>query len=1141
MPPKGIINKTTVMRLMKNALLGFLLCSFFTVNAQTNLLVFSKTAAFRHGSIGAGKLALIKLGNDNGMAVDTTEDASVFTEDNLKKYSAVVFLSTTGDALNHYQQAAFERYVQAGGGFVGIHAASDCEYNWPWYGELVGAYFKSHPAQQKAKLMVTDRTHPSTSFLPEVWERFDEWYNFKKVPGAEVKVLMSIDEKSYKGGQNGDHHPMAWYHDFDGGRAFYTELGHTNESFVDPLYIKHLLGGIKYAIGSKAKLDYTKAKSTLVPEADRFNKTSLVSGVFDEPTEMAILPNLDVVIVQRKGEVMFYNHLTKKATQVAKLDLYHYSGVAGVNAEEGLMGVTADPDYARNHFIYMYYATNDTAANRLSRFIFKDGKLDLKSEKKILDVGSQRKICCHTGGSLTFGPDKNLYLSTGDNTTPFNQKDSKYTLEGYGPIDNREGFEQYDGRRGSSNTNDLRGKVIRIKVNPDGSYSIPEGNLFKPGTPKTRPEIFAMGTRNPYRISVDQKKGFLYWGDVGPDANTDRLDDKGPRGYDELNQARKAGYFGYPLFIGGNFPYRQFNYETGEVGAFFDPNKPINDSKNNTGLRELPAVSPAFIYYPYAASPEFPEVGTGGRNAMAGPVYHAELFPKETRYPDYYNNKLLFYEWIRGWMKMVTMDKEGNYEKMEPFLEETKFNSAIDVEVGPDGRFYILEYGSGWFSKNADAGLSRIDYNYGNRAPKVKITTDKLNGALPFKLKVDAAGTYDSDKDLLTYTWHLGNKITKTTTSNTAITFNEPGEYAIYVEVKDGKGASAKSEIIKVYAGNESPVVKVKLDNGHHFYFPGQPVDYSVNIKDNEDGSTEKGGIDKKSIYVKVDYLTGPDKAQTVGHQVMSALMEGRNMISTYDCKTCHKENERSIGPSYKMVSEKYENDPKARAYLINKVTKGGSGVWGEIPMAAHPSIKPEELGMIIDWVLSTNKKTAPTLPSKGTIMPSEENMGIGNLMQITATYTDKGGKGIKPLSATGSITLRSSLMNMASSNEQVRVNVKNWDKYAAGFLNGDDGWFQFDDINFDEIDSFELAYGIPGQLIKGYAISWYQDSPKGNKIGELLLSSLPKTMLTKVNIPLTNVLRGDHKLFFKILRVDPKETNRLALIHLKLPTTTKK
>ncbi|MEY3058981.1 MAG: hypothetical protein RL000_333 [Bacteroidota bacterium] len=178
------------------AVASFLYLSISTF-AQSSVLVFSKTAGFRHGSIPYGQAAIMQLGKENGFTVDTTENANMFTDENLKKYNAVIFLSATGDVLNHMQQAAFERYIQAGGGYVGIHAATDCEYYWPWYGKLSGAYFKSHPQNQQAKLIVNDRYHPSTSHLPEVWQRVDEWYNFKKVPDH-VNVLISIDEREWK-------------------------------------------------------------------------------------------------------------------------------------------------------------------------------------------------------------------------------------------------------------------------------------------------------------------------------------------------------------------------------------------------------------------------------------------------------------------------------------------------------------------------------------------------------------------------------------------------------------------------------------------------------------------------------------------------------------------------------------------------------------------------------------------------------------------------------------------------------------------------------------------------------------------------------------------------------------------------------
>jgi len=213
------------------------------------ILVFSRTNGFRHESIEKGLETIEQLGKENNFAVEHTEDSTFFTPDRLKQFKAVVFLSTTGDILNEEEQAALEQYIHNGGGFVGIHAAADTEYGWPWYNKLVGAWFLSHPKQQEATILVVDKKHESTKHLADTWRRWDEWYNYKNL-NPEVHVLMKLDEKSYTGGENGDNHPIAWYHDFEGGRAFYTGLGHTEESYDDPAFIKHLLGGIKYAMGN---------------------------------------------------------------------------------------------------------------------------------------------------------------------------------------------------------------------------------------------------------------------------------------------------------------------------------------------------------------------------------------------------------------------------------------------------------------------------------------------------------------------------------------------------------------------------------------------------------------------------------------------------------------------------------------------------------------------------------------------------------------------------------------------------------------------------------------------------------------------------------------------------------------------------
>ena len=217
--------------------------------SQFSILVFSKTAGFRHTSIAAGIAALTDLGQTYGFLVDAIEDATVFTDDQLAAYRVVVFLNTTGDILNADQQAAFERFIQGGGGFVGIHSATDTEYDWPWYGQLVGAYFANHPAIQTATVQVLDRTHLSTLQLPERWTRADEWYNFQASPTPTVTVLAEVDESTYTGGTMGTHHPIVWFHEYDGGRAWYTAMGHTGESYTDPLFRAHLLGGILWAAG----------------------------------------------------------------------------------------------------------------------------------------------------------------------------------------------------------------------------------------------------------------------------------------------------------------------------------------------------------------------------------------------------------------------------------------------------------------------------------------------------------------------------------------------------------------------------------------------------------------------------------------------------------------------------------------------------------------------------------------------------------------------------------------------------------------------------------------------------------------------------------------------------------------------------
>ncbi len=223
-----------------------------TAADEYDVLVFSKTAGFRHGSIPVARTAIEQLGAANGFSVTLTEDASDFNDSFLAQYEAVVWLSTTGNVLDEAQQSAFERYIQAGGGYVGVHAASDTEYDWPWYGGLVGAYFNGHPAQQTATIKVAGRANLSTAHLSNRWTRFDEWYNFRDYIDGSVRVLARLDESTYDAGSTAmrDEHPIAWCHAYDGGRAWYTGLGHTNASYSEPAFLQHLLGGIQQVAGA---------------------------------------------------------------------------------------------------------------------------------------------------------------------------------------------------------------------------------------------------------------------------------------------------------------------------------------------------------------------------------------------------------------------------------------------------------------------------------------------------------------------------------------------------------------------------------------------------------------------------------------------------------------------------------------------------------------------------------------------------------------------------------------------------------------------------------------------------------------------------------------------------------------------------
>ena len=1078
------------------ALINLLLCISYTFSfSQNRVLVFSKTGGFRHASIGPGKAAIQKIGVENGFAVDTTEDATLFNDKNLRRYAAVVFLNTTGDVLNPLQQNAFERYIQSGGGYLGIHAATDTEYDWPWYGKLAGAYFKDHPSTpsnvQPGEYHVHDKTHASTSFLPDPWKRTDEFYSFKNM-NPDVKVLLTIDEKTYIGGTMGDWHPSAWYHEYDGGRAFYTSLGHTDETYSEPLFVRHVLEGLRWVMNTK--LDYSKVRTPLMPEENRFTKVVLKEKL-NEPMELTVLGDGRVLFIERKGDLKIYD-IEKRGDvrTIAHIPVstkYKSKDGKESEAEDGLLGLSKDPNFKQNHWIYLYYSpAGDEPKNILARYELRGDELVMESKKVLLEVAVQREECCHTGGSIAWDAAGNLYLSTGDNSSP--------RADGYAPIDERPDRGPWDAQKSSGNTNDLRGKIIRIRPQPDGTYTVPEGNLFPKGTPKTRPEIFSMGHRNPFRISVDPKTGYVYWGEVGPDAGKpDSL--RGPAGHDEVGQARKAGNFGWPYFVADNKAYRDYNYADSTSAAYYQVEKPINQSPNNTGQEVLPPAQKAFIWYPYDASTEFPLVGTGGRNAMAGPVFHKSDFSGAARaFPEYYDGKLLIYDWMRGWIMAVTMDAAGNYVSMERFMPGEKFSNPMDMEFDENGDLWMLEYGTGWFQENDDARLVRIEYSAGNRKPVAEISANQTAGALPLTVQLSSEGTIDYDGDALRYEWKVApiagkGKAQVFTTANPALTLKKKGVYKATLTVTDALGLS-NSRSLELVAGNEPPKLELELgaNTNHSFFFPNQKINYAVQVTDKEDGSLAAGTINENAVVFTADYLAeGFDKeAIARGHRdadAAASFAPGAKLMAGSDCQSCHFADKKSIGPEYRLVAQKYKGQANAVKLIAEKIINGGRGAWGDVAMAAHPQIKMADAEVIADYILSL-ADVKPRLATEGELVTAvpEGDKGEGVYL-LRAAYKDRGFMDLPAQASEKVYVLRNPSMNPHMGNQFEGVQKMTFGDTKLVIPGGSGSWIMFEQIDLAGISQVDFMVTAPKAAMNaaGGLLELRLDKPDGPLVGQ--------------------------------------------------------
>lgn len=981
--------------------------------APRKVLIFSKTQAFRHTSIESGVRDLTQALNEKDIQVVASEDARIFNDIDLATFSALIFLNTTGDILNTQQQVAMERYIQAGGGFVGIHAASDTEHqgDWYWYRRLVGGVFDGHPSVpsnvQTARVQVVNKHHTSTKGLPDNFLIVDEWYDFRSLSDRRIDLL-KVDEKSYQGGGHNGYHPIAWYHDFDGGRSFYTGIGHNAENFTHPLYMQHLLGGIEYAIGDNLR-DYAKSR----PEPNRFVKETLLTGL-NEPISLDITKDgSGIVFIERKGNVNWYDVAANSLKTIGKVPVFSAEGFG----EFGLLTVALDPNFAVNQHVFMMYNLPSPVAGagplqRISRFTLSDGVLDLSTEVPMLDAEND-DTCCHTGGNMEFDGQGNLYVAFGDNTNPFKSF-------GAGPTDFRSGEQVNDALRSSGNTQDYRGKILRIKPLADGTYSIPEGNLFSDPA-QGKPEIYVMGTRNPYTLAFDDKESTLYYGDVGPDARA-YTDEHGAKGHDEINKVSAAGNFGWPLFIANNKAYRQFDYQSNEAGKWNNPLNPQNTSPNNTGSKTLPAAQPAYIWYPYAQSDIFPELGAGGRNALVAGVYRSKAHPDAL--PEYYEGGLFISDFMRRWIKVVFSDKNGDIYKLEEFAPDAELIAPIDLKFSHQGQLYILEYGSKWHTGNDDSSLSRIVYTgAGNRPPVAKIEASPKQGAAPLTVVASGHKSHDPDNDPLQYSWQITalgdnqgiddvdfSQVPRTNGLENSFTVEEKGRYALALTVIDKENESARAvELIEV--GNAPPTISIELQGEQSFLWPNKSsTEYKVVINDKEDGEITQDSVHFERVDVSFSKVEKEDKEQTLGHQVSGPITPGRKESKARLCTGCHQEQADSVGPAFEKVANRYASGEDPETYLKQSIAAGSTGKWGQHQMPAHDFLTDEVLGGLARYILALKSKS-PSLPLTGELPEVEQN----GIYQLKATYTDMGASGLSSITAEQSITLRTPKILAAS------------------------------------------------------------------------------------------------------------------------------
>ena len=792
-------------------------------------------------------------------------------------------------------------------------------------------------------------------------------------------------------------------------------------------------------------------------DARRLERVPMVSGLTDA-MGMDVLDDGTVILIERPGGVL----LVPPNGQVRRVGRVK----AAVFGEVGLMGVVFDPDFARTGAFHVFYSPEEKkSVMRLSRMVIREGHIDPALEKMIIEVPIDQDGAIHLGGGIARDAKGRILIGIGDNSPPIPEL----------PIDQRPGKFMADALRSAGNTNDLRGKILRIEPLAQGGYRIPEGNLFKDAK-EGRPEIFAMGCRNPFRVMCDHATGEVMWGDVG--VNVDPKCGITPSGYDEINRTLTPGNFGWPLFSGPNEPFTSFDFETRKVGPKFDPLHPVNFSRNNTGAKDLPPARGAALWYSSVASERWPALGSGSRSVVCGPVVRAPKNANGERIHERYHGKLLVADWMRNWIVACDMRANGTLGDAEPFAQHLVFRRPMDLRMAPDGTLFVLEYGDRW-NGNTDGTLSRLAYRRGNRAPVARATANPPAGKAGISVRLDASASTDADGDALGYQWRdAAGTVIPGEGPTREVKPGATGTHSYTVTVTDAKGATGTARV-EVRVGNAMPVVAIKAPAGGTFFDWKQPLLLKAEVTDEEDGSTANGSIPAEKVVWRAIYLPrGAAEAET-SHP-------GLALMRASTCFGCHMAGEASRGPAYAMVGARYRDQEGARERLTKKIVEGGNGSWGTYPMPPHPQHNPAQARQMVDWILDeagTGQQGAAGATA-AIMLPHPGHKGDGGVWRVTASYTDQGAKGQPSLTGEATVIVHARQRKAAFADMQqgaLVIDDIEQERDALAWL-AKDGLVGFTGLRLDGVAALRVrAASIrPGTMLEARL-----DGPEGPLLGK--------------------------------------------------------